>query len=55
MNSHFGSKVDPMSYLAWKKKVEKLHLFIVRFIKYHIVSLCTFRFIGHACEWWHQT
>jgi len=26
----FGSKVDPMPYLAWDKRIEKLHPFIIR-------------------------
>ena len=50
----FGSKVDPMSYLAWEKRIEKLHPFLIRGSKYCIVDLCTSRFITHASEWWHS-
>lgn len=44
----FGENINALSYLAWEKKIEKLHPFFVN--KYHILSLRIYRFVGHASE-----
>ncbi|KOM34662.1 hypothetical protein LR48_Vigan02g081200 [Vigna angularis] len=50
----FGENTSALSYLTWEKRIEELHSFLVRHGKYHILSLCISRLVGHASEWWNQ-